>query len=82
MRCIGHLDSQSQAEQLGHYLFGQDIENQVDENAQGQWEIWVLDEDQIEQAKSLLQAFSELETQALRDYLDVSIQEVSAAIRT
>ncbi|MCP4454130.1 MAG: rhomboid family intramembrane serine protease [Planctomycetes bacterium] len=59
MRCIGHLDSQSQAEQLGRYLFGQDIENQVEANSQGAWEIWVMDEDQIEQAKSLLQTFSD-----------------------
>jgi GlpG protein len=58
MRCIGRLDNQSQAEQLSHYLYGQEIENQVDENSQGEWEIWVLDEDQMDRAKSLLQAFS------------------------
>lgn len=59
MRCIGRLDNQSQAEQFGHYLYGQDIENRVEEDSLGQWEIWVLDEDQIDQAKSLLQAFFE-----------------------
>jgi GlpG protein len=59
MRCIGRLDNQSQAEQLGHYLYGQAIENQVEANSQGEWEIWVLDEDQMDQAKALLQAFSE-----------------------
>lgn len=59
MRCIGRFDNQSQAEQLGHYLFGQDIENQVDANSAGEWEIWVLDEDQLDQAKSLVQSFSD-----------------------
>jgi GlpG protein len=59
MRCIGQLDNSAQAEQFGHYLYGQDIENRVEENSLGQWEIWVLDEDQIDQAKALFQAFSE-----------------------
>ena len=59
MRCIGHLDNSAQAEQFGHYLYGQDIENRVEENSLGQWEIWVLDEDQIDQSKALFLAFSE-----------------------
>ena len=57
MRCIGHLDGQSQAEGLGHYLYGHNIENQVEEGSDGRWEIWVLDEDQIDQARALFQQF-------------------------
>ena len=57
MRCIGRLDSQSQAEQFGHYLYSLDIENTVEQNSLGTWEIWVLDEDQIEQGQSLLPDF-------------------------
>lgn len=56
MRCIGQLDRQSQAEQFGHYLYSHDIENQVEEH-DGQWEIWVLDEDRMNLAKDLFQTF-------------------------
>ncbi len=59
MRCIGQWDNQSQAEQFGHYLFSENIENQIEEHANGTWEIWVLDEDQIDQAKSMFQMFSD-----------------------
>ena len=37
MRCIGRLDSQSQAEQFGHYLYSLDIENTVEQNSLGTW---------------------------------------------
>jgi GlpG protein len=59
MRCIGHLDGQSQAEELGHYLYGHNIENQVEEGSAGHWEIWVLDEDQMDQARALFQRFQD-----------------------
>jgi len=58
MRCIGRLDNQSQADLFGQYLYSQDIENQVEEHSSGQWEIWVIDEDQLDEAGALLQAFS------------------------
>lgn len=58
MRCIGLLPNSSQAERFSLYLYNQDIENQVDQNSSGQWEIWVLDEDLVSQAKSLFESYS------------------------
>ena len=59
MRLIGTLEDQEQAQRFADFLYGEGIESQIDENAQGSCEIWVLDEDQIEQAAALLQTFSE-----------------------
>ena len=59
MRLIGQLDSQEQAQRFEDFLYGEGIESQIEENATGAYEIWVLDEDQIEQAAALLETFSE-----------------------
>lgn len=59
MRLIGTLEDQEQAQRFEDLLYGEGIESQIDENARGSYEIWVLDEDQIGQAAALLQTFSE-----------------------
>ena len=59
MRCIGRLQDASQAEQFSLYLYSQDIENQLDQGSDGQWEIWVLDEDLVDQAKQCYETYAQ-----------------------
>lgn len=57
MRSIGHLQDETLAKRLGDVLRGAGIENQVDENLQGSWEIWVLDDENLERAKQVRDQF-------------------------
>ncbi len=59
MRPIGHLQDENQARRFGDFLYAQGIENQVDPDLHGTWEIWVLDDAGVEQAKQLLEEFTQ-----------------------
>ena len=56
MRLIGHVESEAHAQALGDYLFAQDIDNSVEEDA-GTWAIWVHAEESVEKAGHLMQEF-------------------------
>ena len=53
----GHFDDEHQARVFGDYLFVQGIENQVDCNRDGVWELWVLDHGQLSAARSQLEDY-------------------------
>ena len=57
MRLIGHLAEESAARTFADYLYVQGIENQLDNQKEEGWAIWILDEDKLERATSLLTAF-------------------------
>ena len=59
MRLIGDLQEDNQAQRFSDLLYGKGIDSQVDQNAAGRWEVWVLDEDQVEEATSLFSEFVE-----------------------
>ncbi len=59
MRSIGHLPDEGQAQRLGGFLYAQGIENQVDATAAGAWEIWVLDDANVERAQRALEDFTQ-----------------------
>lgn len=56
MRRIGTVSNEQQAQSLRDYLFTRDIEVQVDEGDDG-WNVWVLDEDQLDTARQELEEF-------------------------
>ncbi len=58
MRQIGSLTSETLAQRFVDYLTTVEIPAQCDED-DGQWVIWVRDEDQLEQAKTELTTFNE-----------------------
>jgi len=58
MRPIGKLQDEAQARRFGAFLYGKGIENQVDPTTKGTWEIWVLDDANVETSTSLLEHFS------------------------
>lgn len=76
MRLIGTLDNPEHAQRFGDYLLTRGIETSV-ENADGQWEIWVLDEDRLDEAERELKAF--VRDPDHPDYLDA--RRHSQAIR-
>ena len=53
MRSIGKLDSEQQAATLHDYLFVRGIENEIEQNADQKWTVWVHDEDRIEEVYSI-----------------------------
>ena len=59
MRPIGRLQDESQARRFGDFLYAQGIENQVDPDLHGTWEIWVLDDANVEPAKQMLDEFTQ-----------------------
>lgn len=56
MRLIGHVNDKSQAERLAAWLLTREISTHCEDN-NGSWEIWVRDEDRLEEATRELEAF-------------------------
>jgi GlpG protein len=54
MRLIGHLANESAARVFGDYLYVQGIENQIEAQSQDGWAIWIIDEDKLQRAETLL----------------------------
>jgi len=57
MRLIGTLQDEAQARRFGGFLYSQGIEAQIDPGSNDNWEIWVLDDDHLETATGLWEAF-------------------------
>lgn len=57
MRQIGHLPDETQARLFGDYLFARGIRNQVEADSPAGWVVWVHDDDQLEEARGLLEKF-------------------------
>jgi len=57
MRLIGHLPDEPAARAFAGYLYVQGIENQIEFHKEEGWAVWINDEDKIENAASLLEAF-------------------------
>jgi len=57
MRPIGHLNREEDAKALGDYLLVQGIQNEVEPEEGGTWTLWIHDDDQVEQAQSILADF-------------------------
>ncbi|MGI9515943.1 MAG: hypothetical protein ACR2NP_02760, partial [Pirellulaceae bacterium] len=56
MRQIGSVQNQQQAERLSAYLMTREISTQCEQDGD-KWMVWVKEEDQIDQAKALLNEF-------------------------
>jgi GlpG protein len=59
MRSIGRLPDEAQGKRFGDFLYGEGIESQVDQTAQGDWEVWVLDDENVEKTQTLFHEFVE-----------------------
>jgi len=59
MRSIGRLPDEAQGKRFGDFLYGEGIESQVDQSLHGDWEIWVLDDENVATAQTLLHEFVE-----------------------
>jgi len=59
MRLIGYLQNEIHAKRFSNFLYSKDIESEIEQHASGRWEIWILDENCIERAKSLLDQFNQ-----------------------
>ncbi len=58
MRLIGTVKNKTYAERVAAYMMTQEVSTHCEEE-QGEWQVWVRDEDQIPQAKELLSEFRE-----------------------
>ncbi|MCA8999931.1 MAG: rhomboid family intramembrane serine protease [Planctomycetaceae bacterium] len=56
MRKIGTVDNPDHAQRLGHYFLSQDIEAKI-ERHQERSEVWILDEDRVDEARRILEQF-------------------------
>src|SRR5687768_3997883 len=79
MRCIGSLPDASQAQRFGDFLVAEGVRNQVEENNAGGWDIWVLDDDQLEEARTELTRFEAEPAAARYDGVDAEARRIRAA---
>ena len=56
MRAIGEFSNEQEARRLGDYLYAKGIPNDVDEE-DGEWTLWIHDDDQLAQVATELEAF-------------------------
>jgi GlpG protein len=59
MRPIGRLQDENQAKRIGDFLYAKGIENQVDPDLHGTWEIWVLDDVNVATAQQAFDEFTQ-----------------------
>jgi GlpG protein len=57
MRLIGHLEDEEQTRRFGDFLYSRGIESHTDPTANGRWQIWVIDDTDVETAAALLAQF-------------------------
>jgi GlpG protein len=57
MRMIGHVESEPSARTISDYRYVKGIKNQVEAEGDGKWAIWILAEEEIEQARGLLRTY-------------------------
>jgi GlpG protein len=57
MRPIGNLPDENQARLFGDYLLAKGVRNEVEADSDGSWIIWVLDDEQQEAGRGMLDAF-------------------------
>lgn len=57
MRRIGTIEEEHLARSFGDFLFAREIENQIDPDGQGRFEVWVLDDDSFKTATEWLDRF-------------------------
>jgi len=58
MRLIGYLSNEAEARQFADFLYSQRIESRMDPASDGRWEVWIIDDMNVETAKGLLGRFS------------------------
>ncbi len=58
MRSIGRLPNEDQASTFNEVLEGHGISNTIRSTSDGDWEVWVDSEDQLDQARDLLERFA------------------------
>lgn len=59
MRHIGNLPNASQAELFKNYLYARGIQSELERDGESSWMIWVSAEDQLENARGLLEHFQQ-----------------------
>lgn len=57
MRHLGALQGERAAKKFGDYLLSIGIENEVEPGEGGDWDVWVVPEDEVEKAAELLEEF-------------------------
>lgn len=57
MRAIAHLPTEETARVFGDYLYVHGIENQVEHDTADGWTVWIVEEDKMEAARTLLEEF-------------------------
>ncbi len=57
MRLIGHLPDEVSARRFSDFLLVENVENQVEPEASGQWAVWIRDDEQVDQALADLENY-------------------------
>jgi GlpG protein len=52
MRLIGHLSDETRAQAFGDFLLARGVRNEIERDGDRAWSVWVLDENQVETART------------------------------
>jgi GlpG protein len=55
---IGHLESESRARTFSDFLYVKGIKNQIEAEGDGRWGVWIHGEDELEEARELLNRYA------------------------
>jgi len=58
MRLIGYLSNEAEARQFVDFLYSQRIESRTDPASDGRWEVWIIDDKNVDTAREQLSRFS------------------------
>lgn len=72
MRKLGGLNDREQAQLFGSFLFSMRIENQLEEQQDGSWLVWIHSEDRLNEARRLFSEF--LEDPSSRQFSDGAVR--------
>ena len=81
MRCIGSLSDSVQARRFGDFLVAEGVANQVEEGGGGRWDVWVLNDDQLDEARRELARFEAEPGSSRYDGVDSEARRIRAAER-
>ena len=79
MRCIGSLPDSALARRFGDYLVSEGVPNQVEENSAGRWDVWVINDDQLDEARGELARFEAEPAAARYDGVSAEARRIRSA---
>jgi GlpG protein len=81
MLLADHIEDENGARVFSDFLYAQGIENEIERNKEGLWELWILDSDEVAQAREFLAEYGKDPGHSRYFHAHVAAQEKRAEAR-